>query len=75
MVDRAMLLPVDIHSLLSGWALERRELLTSGRRLKLKTRLENPKCLSSSLAIPLARMDAKSDQDGTHRKNMDEHCA
>ena len=56
-----MLLPMYILYLLSGWALERKKLPTLGRRLKLKTRLENPKCLSSSLAIPLARMDAKSE--------------
>ena len=70
-----MLPPVDMHSLLSEWALERRELPTLGRRLKLKTGLENPKCLSSSLAIHLARVNAKSEPRWHPQKNMDEHCA
>ena len=61
MVDRAMLPPMDIYSLPSEWDLERREFPTLGRRLKLKTGLDNPKCLSSSPAIQLARVNAKSE--------------
>lgn len=43
------MLPLNGHVLVSGWAPERREHPTLGRKSKLKTGLRNPKCLSSTL--------------------------